>query len=139
MKTALLIFVILLAGLTRVPAAVVPQGGGHFSKEGLTFDYPVAWTPADTGDAGVLNGGALKKPQPQYPSTAKGARAQGTVVVQTVVDEKGDVSSAVAASGHPLLQPAGAEAARTAKFEPTTVCGQPVKVSGVITYHFVLM
>jgi protein TonB len=87
----------------------------------------------------VLNGKAKKKPQPEYPAAAKAARAQGTVTVQIVVDEKGDVVSAVAVSGHPLLQPAGVEAARRAKFEPTTVCGQPVKVSGVITYNFVLM
>ena len=46
MKTALLIFTILLA----LPA--VPQdGAGHFSKEGLAFDYPAGWTLADSGDA----------------------------------------------------------------------------------------
>lgn len=88
---------------------------------------------------GVLNGKAIKKPQPRYPPAAKYARAQGTVTVQIVVDEKGEVTSAVAVSGHPLLQAAGVEAARRAKFEPTTMCGHPVKVSGVITYGFVIM
>jgi hypothetical protein len=29
-------------------------------------------------------------------------------------------------------------AARAAKFTPTTLCGKPVKVSGVVTYNFVL-
>ena len=88
---------------------------------------------------GVLNGKAVKKPQPRYPVEAKEARAQGTVTVQIVVDENGDVVSATAVSGHRLLQPAGIEAARKAKFQPTTLCGKPVKVSGVITYNFVLM
>jgi TonB family protein len=88
---------------------------------------------------GVLNGRAIKKPQPEYPSTAKRARASGVVAVQIVVDENGNVASANAVSGHPLLQPASVEAARRAKFEPTTLCGKPVKVSGIITYNFVLM
>ena len=88
---------------------------------------------------GVLNGKALRKPQPDYPRAAKSARAQGVVVVQIVVDESGSVASANAVSGHPLLQPAGVEAARRAKFQPTTLCGKPVKVSGIITYNFVLM
>lgn len=87
---------------------------------------------------GVLNGKVLKKPQPGYPALAKAARASGTVSVHVVVDEKGDVVSAVAVSGHPLLQPAGVEAARKAKFTPTALCGKPVRVTGVITYNFVL-
>lgn len=87
---------------------------------------------------GVLNGKAIKKPQPKYPFEAKSVRAQGTVVVQIVVDEDGNVASAQAVSGHQLLRGAGEEAARKAKFEPTTLCGKPVKVSGVITYNFVL-
>ncbi|MBV8856013.1 MAG: energy transducer TonB [Acidobacteria bacterium] len=284
MKTSLAIFVVLLAALARVPHARTQGGAGHFSKEGLAFDYPAGWALADTGDAqmqrlmltrpggsnviivfaqrepiknarqlsesrrgvtmpyvanvahklgldhppppneaqcvpvggrpalgfrltgnyegepttaevytvvlgqrllhlvhlraekdeaagaaawktlldtlkvdapaqpspeadkiedivagGVLNGRAVRKPQPGYPALAKSARAQGTVAIQIVIDEKGNVTSAVGISGHPLLQPAGVEAARRAKFEPTTMCGQPIKVTGVITYNFVLM
>jgi TonB family protein len=88
---------------------------------------------------GMLNGKAIKKPQPRYPPDAKSVRAQGTVVVQIVVDERGNVTSAQAVSGPMLLRGAGEEAARKAKFEPTTLCGKPVKVSGVITYGFVIM
>ncbi|HEX8472894.1 MAG TPA: TonB family protein [Pyrinomonadaceae bacterium] len=87
---------------------------------------------------GILNGKAISKPQPAYPSTARAARASGTVVVEIVVDEEGNVVSARAASGHPLLQQAAVAAAREARFAPTRLSGQPVKVSGVITYNFVL-
>ena len=87
---------------------------------------------------GVINGRALKKPQPDYPGTAKAARASGVVPVQVTVDEKGEVISAQAVTGHPLLRGVSEEAARRAKFSPTTLCGRPVKVSGVITYAFVL-
>lgn len=87
---------------------------------------------------GVLNGKSIKKPAPEYPPIARGARAAGTVTVYIVIDEKGNVESAAAVSGHTLLQPPSVEAARKAKFQPTTLCGRPVKVSGVITYNYVL-
>jgi protein TonB len=87
---------------------------------------------------GVLNGKAISKPQPPYPAIARAARASGTVTVQIVVDETGRVISAQAVSGHPLLQQAAVGAARGARFSPTLLSGQPVKVSGVITYNFVL-
>jgi TonB family protein len=87
---------------------------------------------------GVLNGKAVIKPQPTYPAIAAAARAQGVVVVQIIVDEEGYVISASAVSGHPLLQQAAVNAARQSRFTPTLLEGQPVKVSGVITYNFVL-
>ena len=59
--------------------------------------------------------------------------------MQLTVDESGRVVEARAISGHMLLRPAGVEAARRAKFTPTLLCGKPVKVTGVITYNFVLM
>jgi protein TonB len=58
--------------------------------------------------------------------------------VQITVDENGDVVEARAVSGHTLLHAAAADAARRAKFSPTLLCGKPVKVTGVITYNFVL-
>jgi len=86
---------------------------------------------------GVLNGKAVSKPQPAYPPIAKAAGASGTVTVQILVDEEGNVVSASAVAGHPLLQQAAVAAAREAKFSPTRLSGQPVKVSGVVTYNFV--
>jgi TonB family protein len=91
-----------------------------------------------TISGGVLNGKATSKPEPPYPALAKAARAQGTVVVQVTVDETGGVTAAKAISGHPLLQPAAVAAAKQAKFSPTLLSGRPVKVSGVLTYNFVL-
>ena len=94
--------------------------------------------PPKTISGGVLNGKAISKPQPAYPPIAKAARASGTVTVQVLVDEQGRVVSAHAVSGHPLLQQSAVSAARQARFSPTLLSGQPVKVSGVITYNFVL-
>ena len=86
---------------------------------------------------GVLNGKAISLPKPEYPAIARAAHASGTVVVQVLIDEGGNVVSAHAVSGHPLLQAAGVAAAREAKFKPTTLSGMPVKVTGVIQFNFV--
>jgi protein TonB len=86
---------------------------------------------------GVLNGKAISLPVPVYPSIARAAKASGTVVVQILIDEEGKVTEAHAVSGHPLLQNAAKEAALQARFPPTRLSGEPVKVTGVITYNFV--
>ena len=87
---------------------------------------------------GVLNGKAISKPAPPYPPIARAARASGMVTVQVVIDESGRVTSARAVSGHPLLHQAAVQAAYQARFSPTLLSGQPVKVSGIITYNFVV-
>ena len=86
---------------------------------------------------GVLNGKAISLPKPGYPPIAQAAHASGTVVVQVLIDENGSVVSASAVSGHPLLRAAAVGAARQARFSPTKLSGQPVKVTGVIQYNFV--
>jgi len=99
-----------------------------------------AFTPAPppkTISGGVLNGKATSLPKPAYPAIAKAAHASGTVNVQVLVDESGNVVSASAVSGHPLLKASAAAAARQAKFSPTIIGGQRVKVTGVIVYNFV--
>jgi len=87
---------------------------------------------------GILNGKAVSLPQPVYPPIARAARAAGPVAVEVLVDESGEVISAKAVRGHPLLQQSAVEAARRAKFPPTRLSGRPVKVSGFVTYDFAL-
>ncbi len=88
--------------------------------------------------AGVLNGRAVSLPTPVYPREARESNASGSVTVQVTVDEQGNVISAKAVSGNALLHDAAVAAAREAKFKPTIIDGQAVKVSGVITYNFEL-
>ena len=89
-------------------------------------------------DGGIINSKAVELPDPIYLPAAKAVAASGTVTVQVTVDENGDIISATAMSGHPLLQAAAIDAARRAKFSPTLLDGKPVKVLGTLTYKFVL-
>jgi TonB family protein len=86
----------------------------------------------------VINGEALSLPKPPYPPLAKQMGIQGAVSVQVLIDETGRVVSAKAVSGNPFLVTAAQRAALGARFSPTLVDAQPMKVSGVITYNFVL-
>jgi len=88
---------------------------------------------------GVLNGTAVSLPPPVYPDAAKRMRIGGTVSVDVILDETGKVVSAVASSGPALLRDAAVQAALKARFSPTKLSGQPVKVSGVINYKFALV
>lgn len=101
-------------------------------------------TPSPSGQngtkiisGGILNDKAINLPIPTYPATARAVKASGAVSVQVVVDESGNVFSANAVSGHPLLRNAAVQAAYGAKFAPTLQNGKPLKVSGVLTYNFV--
>jgi TonB family protein len=87
---------------------------------------------------GVITGEATELPKPAYPALAKQTGTHGSVNVQVLIDENGRVISAHAVSGHPLLTPEAVKAAYRARFSPTRLGDQPVKVSGIITYNFLL-
>ncbi|HSS19936.1 MAG TPA: energy transducer TonB [Pyrinomonadaceae bacterium] len=111
----------------------ISAGAGGVSGSGGSFSY----SRLESGiRGGVLNGKAISLPVPAYPAIAKAANASGTVTVEVTIDEDGNVISAKAVGGHPLLQAASVAAARNAKFSPTKLSGQPVKVTGVLTYTF---
>ncbi|MGI8542138.1 MAG: TonB family protein [Aridibacter sp.] len=75
-------------------------------------------------------------PQPEYPAAAKTANIKGEVVVQILVDEKGNVEEAEIVSGHPLLKVESLRVAKLTKFKPPTLSGKPIKVKSTIIYNF---
>ncbi|MEO7969770.1 MAG: TonB family protein [bacterium] len=113
-----------------------PPKPAAVDKAEVKTETPVAGSHAPIS-GGVLNGKAISLPQPPYPPAARAVHASGAVNVQVTIDEKGNVTSASAVSGHPLLRAAATAAARQARFAPTKLSGTPVKVTGVIVYNFV--
>jgi hypothetical protein len=85
---------------------------------------------------GVINGSAIYLAKPEYSASAKAIGATGVIAVHVTIDEAGNVISAVATGGHPLLKAASVDAAKASKFKPTLLEGVPVKVSGVVVYNF---
>jgi len=81
---------------------------------------------------GMLNARAIYMPQPEVGS----ADATGVVLVQILIDENGSVIEARAVSGPQHLHAAAVNAARLARFAPTLLMGEAVKVSGTLSYNF---
>ncbi|HLM54715.1 MAG TPA: TonB family protein [Pyrinomonadaceae bacterium] len=106
-----------------------------------TTPSPATEQPADKGLANVIAVGSLvakarQRVSPSYPAIARAARASGTVTVFLVVDEKGEVVSVERADGPLQLRTAATDAARRWKFNPTVVNGEPVRVSGYLSFNF---
>ncbi|HYP00738.1 MAG TPA: energy transducer TonB, partial [Pyrinomonadaceae bacterium] len=126
----------------KAPDGDAPQTQFFMRSEGGATGSAVVVTsngskPINAGAAG-LSGKAIKKIQPKYPPIAKAAGAQGPVSVQIVINEGGEVESAKAVAGHPLLQQAAVDAAREGRFSPTKLSGNAVKVAGTISFVFAL-
>jgi TonB family protein len=89
---------------------------------------------------GVVNGKAILLPNPVYPEDALKLRIAGKINIQVLIDENGNVMSAKAENGgdNLSLRKSAETAAMQAKFSITLLNGEPVKVSGVIVYNFIL-
>ena len=97
---------------------------------------PVAPKPPTVKSEGVINGKATYLPVPAYPPPARAIGASGVVNVQVTIDEAGKVISSKAISGHPLLRQTAESAAWKARFSTTYLSRVPVKVTGIIAFHF---
>lgn len=87
-------------------------------------------------EGGVLNGKAISLPIPPYPPEARFQGVRGHVTVKVLIGETGKVIRACAVEGPPLLRRVSELAALKSLFTPTLLSGQPVKVTGVITYSY---
>jgi protein TonB len=90
----------------------------------------------------VRVGGDVKQPrllfgpEPAYPVLARQTRVTGTVVIEAVIDEHGNVTGMRAISGDPLLIPAALAAVSKRKYEPTILDGEPTPLALKIEISF---
>ena len=97
-----------------------------------TPNSPGVKPPKAPISGGMLNGKAIYLPLPEVPT----GQPNGVVMVQILIDEQGTVIDAKAVSGPAGLHTAAMNAARLARFMPTVLAGEPVKVSGTLAYSF---
>ena len=94
--------------------------------------------------APVRLGGRVRAPrqiqrvEPKYPPLARQTHISGTVTIDAVLDESGNVVEMKVVSGHPLLLQAALDAVRQWKYEPTYLNDVPVAVQMNITVTFTL-
>ena len=96
------------------------------------------------GIAPVRVGGNVRPPakitdvRPVYPPEAKGARVQGVVILEVVIDTEGNVRSTRVLRSIPILDAAAITAVEQWKFEPTLLNGAAVPVIMTVTVNFTL-
>jgi periplasmic protein TonB len=92
----------------------------------------------------VRVGGVIRAPQrivnvaPVYPAIAREAHAQGLVIIEATIDERGNVTRAQILKSIPLLDDAALTAVRQWKFSPTLLNGVAVPIVMTVTVNFSL-
>jgi periplasmic protein TonB len=87
-------------------------------------------------------GGVIRPPKkvfevaPVYPTIALQARRPGLVILQAVIDERGDVREVKVLRSDPLFDEAARTAVRQWRFTPTLLNGQAVPVVMSVTVTF---
>jgi TonB family protein len=122
------------------PVKAVEVNDGGYQKvtedNGSTTSWKTAKGLIHRYGGGTLHEMALTKVQPIFPASAKEAGITGTVVIEVMVDENGDVRATRAQSGPRQLWNAARSAAQQWKFRPATDEGKPVKMVGELYFRF---
>ena len=78
----------------------------------------------------------IKHVAPVYPALAQSVRKEGTVILEAVINEKGEVSQVRVLRSIQLLDDAAMDAVRQWRFTPTLLNGQPVPIVMTVTVTF---
>lgn len=126
-----------------VPGGVPGGQLGGVLGGSLSGAVPSPPPPVTSAPRGPIHvGGKVKPPRlvfgpdPVYPILARDGRISGAVVIEAVIDTRGNVVQMRTVSGHPILVLAAMEALRQWKYEPTILGTEPVPVQFVVTITF---
>jgi periplasmic protein TonB len=132
----------LVAGLVGgLPGETAGGQVGGFLGVGIT-GAPVPPKGISEPKRPIRLGSGLKPPQlifspaPEYPLLAKQAHIAGTVVIEAIIDERGNVKEARAISGQPLLVPAALKAVSLRRYEPTILDSEPTPIELTVEVSF---
>src|ERR1700676_645957 len=125
----------------------LPGGLGGGQVDGLlnvsVSTAPVAPKPVSEPKKPVRLTSGVKPPRlifspaPEYPLLAKQSHIAGIVVIEAIIDERGNVTEARAISGQPLLVAAALKAVSQRRYEPTIFDGEPtpIELTVEVTFH----
>jgi protein TonB len=115
-------------------------GGELGGVPGGVVGAPPEPPAAPTGPVRV--GGKIKAPSklnnvaPVYPSMAKQARVEGTVILEATINPQGRVTEVKVLRGIPLLDNSAMDAVKQWHYSPTLLNGTPVPVVMTVTVNF---
>jgi TonB family protein len=118
------------------------EGGMLGGVPGSVVGGVVGGTGGKVGQPPLRVGGNIKAPKrirggvPAYPQLAFGARAEGVVILEVVIDATGKVGNVRVVRGVPALDAFAVEAVKQWVYEPTVVSGVAVPVVTTVTVSF---
>ncbi len=86
--------------------------------------------------SGVIAGLLLHPITPAYPTIAKAAHVEGTVVLSATIDEHGRITGLQVVSGPEMLRRAAIEAVQVARYQPYLLNGAATEVATTISVVF---
>ena len=117
---AIALLVLLILGASATPAQDAPPAGEPYRVGG-----------------GISAPQKLSGAAPVYTELARRSRVTGTVIVEAIIDEQGNVTNVRVLKGLPMgLDRSAVEAVQTWKFKPAMLEGKPVKVYYTLTVNF---
>lgn len=125
--------------LTLNDAPMVPNG----SLPAIAVPSPAApASPKPVSNVPVRVGGKILPPRlissvlPVYPEIARQAGVTGTIVIDTTIDQHGNVAKMRVISGPELLRQAAVSALRQWKYEPSRLNGQKISTEMIVSIQF---
>jgi protein TonB len=86
----------------------------------------------------MMEGHLIHRVQPDYPTTAKIAHVQGTVVLRAIISKAGTIENVQVISGPALLVQTAKNAVSQWRYRPYLLNDEPVEVETQVTVNFVL-
>jgi protein TonB len=138
------------AGPTGPPIPGMPEGPGNLEPSFLGTSLGSVVTPPVLAPEpkpaqtilrvgqGVREPRRVSGPMPEYPAIARSARVEGVVILEAVIDERGEVGRIKVLKSIPLLDGAATAAVEQWRYTPTLLNGVPVSVLMSITVRFTL-
>jgi TonB family protein len=87
---------------------------------------------------GVSDGLIVNKVQPEYPSEARNKGVEGSVLMQVLISDTGNVTNLRVISGDGMLVPSAMAAVQQWKYRPYVLNGQPAEVETQVTIKYEL-
>ena len=122
-------------GISSIPAGIV----GDDPSAGAPLPPPVRTTSPPVRVGSVVRAPTkVTHVAPVYPTFARSARVEGTVILEAVIAESGAVQDVRVLRSVPLLDAAAIDAVRQWRFTPTMLNGEVIPVVMTVTVTFTL-
>jgi periplasmic protein TonB len=139
----------------QLPIGISPEPGPGGEDNGINSNSIVQYTPrapqkpiepkifkrpdSITIGGDIMAAKLIHKVDPEYPRLAIITRLSGTVMLEAIIDEEGNVTNPKIVDGDQIFNQAALDAVRQWKYSPTILNGEPIIIKTTIKVVFRIM